>query len=161
MIFGLGYNPENDARFIIEKLRDLEKTFYNKLVDQRGLYEKDLSEYFDSDKIIWKKKSIDTKARITSKNENKFWWKYEENEKFEFHILASLGFVFRCISFDMEGFEATLDYDKFHKSMEFGLREYQIDFMDRSKKESSNAKKLARKILDLDNQFIDNSKKHF
>ena len=58
MIFGLGYNPENDARFIIEKLRDLEKTFYNKLVDQRELYEKDLSEYFDSDKIIWKKKVL-------------------------------------------------------------------------------------------------------
>ena len=58
MIFGLGYNPENDARFIIEKLRDLEKTFYNKLVDQRGLYEKDLSKYFDSDKIIWKKKVL-------------------------------------------------------------------------------------------------------
>ena len=58
MIFGFGYNPENDARFIIEKLRDLEKTFYNKLVDQRELYEKDLSEYFDSDKIIWKKKVL-------------------------------------------------------------------------------------------------------
>ena len=31
MIFGLGYNPEHDARFVIEKLKDLEKTFYNKL----------------------------------------------------------------------------------------------------------------------------------
>ena len=160
MILGLGYKPDKDAKFVINTLLDLEKTFKNKLMNQRGLFTNDLIAYLDKKQIIWKKKIFKINERINSKNEGEFWWKYNENDRFEFHVISTGGFVFRCLSFEIEGFEATLDYDKFNKSFQLGVREYQIDFMDRSKKTSSKATSLANKILEINKRFEDQSEMH-
>ena len=160
MILGLGYKPDKDAKFVINTLLDLEKTFKNKLMNQRGLFTNDLIAYLDKKQIIWKKKIFKINERINSKNEGEFWWKYNENDRFEFHVISTGGFVFRCLSFEIEGFEATLDYDKFNKSFQLGVREYKIDFMDRSKKTSSKATSLANKILEINKRFEDQSEMH-
>ena len=59
MILGLGYKPDKDAKFVINTLLDLEKTFKNKLMNQRGLFTNDLIAYLDKKQIRPRPPSLD------------------------------------------------------------------------------------------------------
>ncbi len=165
MIFGLGYNPESDAKFIIKKFKELKEEFHKKYLSKKILYERDFETYLKQSKVKWDKASlkpevakISPKEKITMKNEIKFKWYYKSNDIFRFHLMPMMGFSFRCYSLEIEGFDAVMDFKG--KKIEYLTREYLIGF-DGEKQSSTKATKLMERLIEKDRKFVDVSNMHF
>ena len=116
MIFGLLYDPLDDANFILGRFREIKKNLQPVFKKKNYLVEGDMEKYLKNKNINWtfltKDKTIKKNKKITIKNDTKFHWSYKKDKKFEFHIMTTFGASFRCYSFDIPGFEAVMEFNK-------------------------------------------------
>ena len=160
MVLGFLYDPQDDASFIIKKFKEIKKNFHLVYKKKKFLIEGDFEKFFKSKDIIKEKIKIDKKIKITEDNADKFSWYFKSNDKFRFHIIPILGFAFRCYSFDIEGFDAVISFEKNGK-IEYLTREYQAAGQFGPKQSSAAATKLMNHLILTDKNFQDVSTNHF
>ena len=157
MVFGIGYNPEDDAKIIIGVFYDLRKKFHPKFKTKKFFIGNDFVRYFKNDYVYEGPLShkVSPTKRIPSTSDISF--KYYANEKLTFHTMQ-LGkdFSFRCFYDGVDGFEAVMDF--IGTKVAYRTTSFHPDYIDgKGTLSSRKATKLSQAILQYDTRFVDKS----
>ena len=157
MVFGIGYNAEEDAEAIIGAFSVLKKNFHSKFKSKKYFIGNDFVKFFKNkyvyeDNISHKvsgTKRIPKTATIT--------FHFYINEDLYFHTMEfDKEFSFRCYRLDADGFEAVMTF-KGTKIL-YRTTSFHPDYVDGTGTMSSRkATKLSSALLQMDDRFVDTS----
>ena len=157
MVFGIGYNPENDAKVIITIFYDLRKKFHPKFKAKKSFIGNDFVRYFKNNYVY--EDSLSHKVSPTKKipKTSTISFKYYENEKLTFHTMQiGKDFSFRCFYDGVDGFEAVMDFKG--TKVTYRTTSFHPDYIDGSGTMSSRkATKLSSALMQMDDRFVDTS----
>ena len=157
MVFGIGYNPENDARIIISAFNDIKKNFHNKFKTRKYFIGSDFVKYFKKDYVHEESTShkVSPTKRLTKTADKSF--HYDANKDLIFHTMQfGKTFSFRCFYYDVEGFEAVMTFEG--AKISYRTTSFHPNYVDGTGTMSSRkATKLSSALIQIDRRFIDAS----